>query len=220
VRSALAALVSLTLLSSTAHAQFECEARLTRARAVLERDARNWSTWAWAWGIGYSAASLGSAGLALYLDDEKKSASMWVGAGKSALGLVPIFLKPSPAPGLAAELRNAEFLSPSLRDPNPDRCALAAQAEQAVVASAKDQAFARSWVAHAGPILVNGGGLLIVGLAYDDWLMGSLAAAVGLAVGEANIWTRPSASLHAQRDWALVPTASSGGVGLSVVGSF
>jgi hypothetical protein len=187
----------------------DCEARLARAQAALERDARHGRLYTWGWGLGYGAVTLGGVGLALYLDDEGESVEQWVGAGKSFLGLATVLLQPVPA------RRDAPALRARLAEPGVGRCRLAEEAEAMVRGNARDQRFARSWLAHAGTVAVNAGGLLIVGLGYDRWLTGSLAAALGIVVGEAQIWTRPSASLQV----GLVPVVGDT-LGLSVIGRF
>jgi hypothetical protein len=104
-----------------------------------------------------------------------------------------------------------------------ERCAVVAEAEKMLAASVADEAFNRGFLAHAGNVLVNGGGLLIIGIGYDRWLTGALGTAVGIAVGELQIFTRPTASLrgsagyHAR--WTVAPVVGTA-TGLQLVGIF
>ena len=91
-------------------------------------------------------------------------------------------------------------------------------------ASAKNEAFARGWLGHTLNVLVNGGGMLIVGIGYDRWLTGALGAAAGIAIGEVQIFTRPSASLKGQaeyhRTWTVAPTVGADSAGVVLIGTF
>jgi hypothetical protein len=184
----------------------DAEAQIAFVRERLTADAGNARLWMWGWGIGYTAATLGQAGLTFATDDEGEKVELWVGAGKSALGLIPTLLIPVPA------LRDAGALD-RMASAGGDRCAVASAAEKYLAASADDEAFNRGFLAHTGNVLVNGGGLLVVGLGYDRWLTGTLSAVVGIAIGEVQIYTRPTASLRGRDDWrtrwTIVPVVTS-----------
>jgi hypothetical protein len=73
-------------------------------------------------------------------------------------------------------------------------------------------------------VLVNGGGLLVIGLGYDRWVTGTIGTIVGIAVGELQIFTRPTGSLRG-RDayrarWTVAPVVSADSAGLQLVGTF
>jgi hypothetical protein len=210
VKLLLAALVAL-LFPSFAHAQSEeCEARIARAQAALDRDAKNGRLHYWIFSVGYGVATAGGVGLGLYLDDEGEKVEQFVGAGKSFLGMVTVLLRPVPA------IDDAPRLRARLAEDGVGRCRLADEADALVRESAADERFSRSWLAHAGTIVVNGGGLLIVGIGYDRWLTGSIGAAVGVLAGEAQIFTRPTSSLRLTLTPVVTPTMT----GLGISGTF
>src|SRR5687767_5025177 len=123
VKLVVAALVVLAFPPLARAQAEECEARLSRAQSALERDAKNGRLHGWAWPVIYGVASLGSAGLALYLDDEGEKAEQWVASGKSFLGFASVLLTPVPARNDAPRLRAR------LAETCVGRCRLADEAE-------------------------------------------------------------------------------------------
>jgi hypothetical protein len=202
----------------------DVDARLSFVRERLAADDHDSRRWMWSWGIAYGALTLGQAGLALTRDDEGEQVELYVGAAKSLLGLVPVLGVQNPA------LRDSGRLEARVAQVSTggasaaERCAVVAEAEKLLDAAAADEAFNRGFLAHAGNVLVNGGGLLVIGIGYDRWLTGALGAAVGIAVGELQIFTRPTASLrgrdgyHAR--WTVAPMVTGAAAGLQVVGVF
>jgi hypothetical protein len=142
---------------------------------------------------------------------------------------VPVLGLQNPALGNARKLeaRVAEVSSAgasSAAAEVAERCAVVAEAEKMLEESADDEAFNRGFLAHAGNVLVNGGGLLIIGLGYDRWVTGAIGTVVGISIGELQIFTRPTASLRGASEyrarWMVTPTVSSESAGLQVVGTF
>jgi hypothetical protein len=159
-------------------------------------------------------------GLGLWREDEGEKVELYVGAAKSAIGLLPTLLVRVPAMKDAGELERRAASATT----GAERCAVAEEAVRMLRRSAADEAFARGWLAHTGNVLLNGGGLLVVGLGYDRWLTGTLGAIVGIAVGEVQIFTRPTASLRGERTfratWTIAPMVTGDATGVSVVGVF
>jgi hypothetical protein len=217
-----AALAVLTAAPAVARAQL-CTAADERLAFVSERlhaDARDARVWQWGWGLGFSALAVGQAGLALTRTDRGERAELYVGAGKSALGLIPVLLVPVPA------MRDAAVIDDRLAaaSPGDGRCEVLPEAELLLRRSANDEAFARSWLAHAATVAVNGGGLLVVGLGYKRWGTGTLGAVVGTLVGEIEIFTRPTGALRGRRGyqdrWTVAPMLERDAVGIRVAGLF
>jgi hypothetical protein len=222
VNVGLAALVVVLATSGSARAQ-GCEGaerRLAVIHSLLRADAHDARIWAWGWGLGFTALAAAQAGLALTRDDAGQRAELFVGAGKTVLGLVPVLFVPVPA------RRDAGVLEGRLaaRAEGEGGCALLPEAELMLRRSADDEAFARSWLAHVATIAVNGGGLLIVGLGYHRWVTGTVGALVGTAVGELQIFTRPEGALRSLRSfegrWAVAPMLARGAAGVLVAGAF
>ncbi len=201
-----AALAVVLLVPAVSRAQIACadtEEGLALARERLRADAHDARVWAWGWGLGYSALALGQAG----------------GAGKTVLGLVPVLFVPVPAVGDTGVL---EGRLATVRA-GDDRCVLQSEGARLLRRSADDEAFSRGWLAHVATVAVNGGGLLIVGLGYHRWATGVAGALVGTAVGELQIFTRPTGALRAAHDaggWAIAPRFGGGTAGVLVAGSF
>jgi hypothetical protein len=213
-----AALIVMGAVTPVARAQgcAGAEPRLSFVRERLHADAHDARVWAWSWGVGFTALALGQAGLALTRSDRGERAELYVGAGKTVLGLVPVLFVPVPAG------RDVGALDARLTATNGDegeaRCALLPEAEVMLQRSADDEAFGRSWLAHAATVAVNAGGLLIVGFGYHRWTTGTLGAVVGTAVGELQIFTRPTGALDARRGrrWAVAPLLDRDAAGLRI----
>jgi hypothetical protein len=195
----------------------DAEARTAFVRERLAADDPDARRWMWEWGIAYTALALGQAGIALTRDDPGERADLYVGAAKSVLGLVPVLLIQVPA------LRDHARLEARLAA-GDDKCAVAGDAERMLLASAKDEAFNRGFVAHAGNVLVNVGGLLVVGFGYDRWATGSVGAAIGIAIGELQIYTRPVASMRGldeyRTKWTVAPMVTGAATGVQLLGAF
>jgi hypothetical protein len=202
----------------------DVDARLSFVRERLAADDHDSRRWMWAWGIAYSGLALGQAGLALTRDDEGEQVELYVGAAKSLLGLVPVLGLQNPALGNASRLEARVAAVSTGGASAAERCAVVTEAEQMLDASADDEAFNRGFLAHTGNVLVNGGGLLIIGIGYDRWLTGAIGTAVGIAVGELQIFTRPTASLRGRAGyhakWTVAPMVTGAATGLQLVGIF
>ena len=92
------------------------------------------------------------------------------------------------APALRAEIARAT--------PPADVCSLLLVAEADLVRVARDEERQGQWYVHVGNVLFNVGLGLFLGLGYHHWEAGAINAAVGTAVGEALILTRPTAAVR------------------------
>ena len=204
---AVAVAAALAGVPATVRAQpcGDAEQRLAFVSEHLRADAHDARVWTWGWGLGFSALAAGQAGLAFTRSDRGERAELFVGAGKSLLGLVPVLALPVPARRDAGAV-DARIAASADSD---TRCAAVAEAEQSLRRSADDEAFARGWLAHLATVAVNAGGLLIVGAGYGRWGTGTAGALVGTLVGEINIFTRPTGALRGQRAyegrWSVAP---------------
>jgi hypothetical protein len=190
-------LLGICLLSARAQAA-ACDdpaARLSFVSDRLHADARHARVWTWSWSAAYTGLAAGQIGLAQTRADAGERAQLYVGAGQSLLGLLPVLFVPVPALGDAGRL-DARLAAAPAAD---ERCALMPEAERLLARSADDEAFARSALAHALTVAVNAGGLLIVGLGYHRWAPAAGGALIGVAIGELTIFTRPAAALDARR---------------------
>jgi len=66
-----------------------------------------------------------------------------------------------------------------------------AQAEHVLAQNADATTPFGPWYAHLLNVLINGAGVLITGLGYDDWQTGTVSAGVGIMMGELSFVTQP-----------------------------
>jgi hypothetical protein len=229
VAAALAAFVAFAAFVSfatarPAHAAGEdCAARLAWIDARLSRTAHRARVWSWSWGVVLGASTVGSLAVVPFVADEERP-DWYVGAFTSAVGLVPLVVAPLAVMQDGDELHAQVVALPA----GADACVLLADAERRLARDAEGEAEGRAWWNHALNLAVNGGAGLFLGLVYDRWESGLATAAVGIAVGEAMIFTQPVDSVddaRAYRAGAISLTVSPmtmprGGVGLVVAGSF
>ncbi|HZL20229.1 MAG TPA: hypothetical protein VFG23_21030, partial [Polyangia bacterium] len=128
----------------------------------------------------------------------------YTGAVSAAVGVAAFVFAPPAilhdAPALRADMAEARA------DADPGVCSLLAGAEARLVHDAQDEARQRRWYIHAGNLVFNAGLGLFLGLGYHHWSGGVINALAGAAVGEALIFTSPTATiddLAAYRSGAL-----------------
>jgi Tfp pilus assembly protein PilN len=156
-----------------------------------------------------------------------------VGGARTALAVVPFVALPLKV--MRAERALTERLSSQSAG---DRCALVAEAEQWLLASARAEERGRSWVKHTAVVSLNVVAGLVLGLGFDRWPQAALTASTGILVGEIMILTQPMHSVEALRryreghlgnesalasrqDWVIAPAMSGGGrFGLMVATRF
>jgi hypothetical protein len=160
------------------------EERLTYA----EHKARLWT---FGWGGGIAAAGVASLAAVPFVAPENR-VDWYTGAVSAAVGVAAIAIAPpvvlKTMPALRVELARATL---------PDGvCSLLTVAESDLVRVARDEEQQGAWYVHVGNVLFNVGLGLFLGLGYHHWEAGAINAAVGTAVGEALILTRPTAAIH------------------------
>jgi hypothetical protein len=108
---------------------------------------------------------------------------------------------------------------------SPDRCAVLAEAESRLAASAAAQRQQRAWYMHVGNVAFNTGVAFVFG-AFGHWGAGAISGGVGAVVGEVMIFTHPIDSiddlaryrrgdLTDRASWRLAPTSNGIGVAYS-----
>jgi hypothetical protein len=185
----------------------EAEARATRIRTHLQREKRRARTWDLSWGAGLAVVSIGQGVMALtdtmpigdYTDATE--ASLWVGAGKSAIGSAARFV-----------LR-LKIVDPGA--PSGDACADADAAERALRESGKHER-TTFFLNHLGGLALNVAGALYLGLEEDAWSEAALSTALGYPVALAIAYTQPRDSWHAWRSGSLSASDRDGSVSVSI----
>ncbi len=113
-------------------------------------------------------------------EDWNYQGRMITGAATAALGLVAIAVKP-PA-----------TLRPSPDDP--------AELRRRMVIAAAQERGARNWFAHLSVVVVNAAAATIVGTVFHSPWDAVVTFLAGVAIGEAQVWTRPVAAMKANRN--------------------
>jgi hypothetical protein len=197
-------------------APIDAGARLAWIEQRLTATAGRARLWVWSWGLGVGASGVASL-VAVPFVAPGERVDWYTSAGSAAVGVIPFVLLPPEVIRDARELhaeREAARRAPGPGPGNDDVCALLARAEGQLLRDAEDQRRNRSWWFHAGNLAFNTGITLFLGLGFHHWGAGLINGVAGAVVGEAIIFTQPSASiddLHAYR---------AGQLGWSYAGAF
>jgi len=175
---------------STALGGQEPERRLTWIADHLSAAEGNARLWTFGWGGGIAAAGVGSLVAVPFVAPESR-VDWYTGAVSAGVGVAAFVFAPP------AILHDAPALRSEIARPRsePDVCALLASAEARLVHDARDEEQQGRWYIHLGNLLFNAGLGLFLGLGYHHWGSGAINALAGAAVGEAIIFTRPTATI-------------------------
>lgn len=192
-------------LSAAARAQDRCPAsavsapaldgldpsrRLAWIAAHLSQSEAHARLWTFGWGGGIAAAGAGSLAAVPFVAPDSR-VDWYTGAVSAGVGVAAFVFAPpavlADAPALRAEIARSGS--------GADVCPLLASAEARLVRDARDEARSGRWYVHVGNLLFNAGLGLFLGLGYHHWGAGIVNAAAGAAVGEAIIFTRPTAAI-------------------------
>jgi hypothetical protein len=161
----------------------DVEERLRFLAAAFDRDVRNIDIWSWTWGSIYAGATIAQVVALPVVKDHGVRIDLSVGAVSSGVGAVSLY-------GLPLQI-TLPLRAVRRRWADPDRCALAVQAEAALVKAAGHEALANGVLAHVGDVLANVGLGLVLGLGYHRWQSAWISVLTGVAVGETNAFTQP-----------------------------
>jgi hypothetical protein len=190
-------LALLLLLAQPVRAQYvpseeEIDARLRFLTEKLDGGVRNNLAWYAGWSSFYGVAIVVQLGRLGYAVDDAERADLIVSASKATIGVVSRLVRPPHAIYGTRELRGMRERTAE------ERWRKVVRAESLLARNAKESDERYSWLAHTINLALNIGGGLIVWLGYHDFARGAGSAAVGIAVGEVQIWTQP---WRAKRDW-------------------
>ena len=163
---------------------------LVRLRFVRDRmrdAAHKMRIWAWTFAGLYSTLTVGNLAL-MAGTDRHGQIDDGIGAAASFVGVLTMAILP---PAIIAD---DYWLERHLRraPPGTDPCALLADAERLFLSDAKSAAFGKSAMIHAGNFVFNIGVGLLLGLGFGHWDQAMIQGLVGVAVGEAMIFTQPA----------------------------
>jgi hypothetical protein len=164
--------------------------RLSWISGRLTHAEKNARLWTFGWGGGIAAAGVGSL-VAVPFVASGDRVDWYTGAVSAGVGVAAFVFAPP------AILHDAPALRADLARPRSqaDLCALLASAEARLVHDARDEEQQGRWYIHVGNLVFNAGLGLFLGLGYHHWSGGIINAVSGAAVGEAIIFTRPTASI-------------------------
>lgn len=193
---------------------------LDSARGV-DASARTWSA---TFALAYLAIAATQLGVLTATDDPGTRADAGVGAAASMIGVASVAFLPVPV------LRDREELERIAPAAITGDCAALARAEAILEHDAAGEDFGSSWLMHVGSALFNLAIGAFQGLAYGRWESGAISAAVGIAVGELSIWTKPRGLVSALASYrsgsfdaprvVLQPTFDGSFAGFALSGSF
>jgi hypothetical protein len=188
------------------------EVRIVWIQTHLAHTAHSATVWLRGWGIGIASAGVINLALIPILGDTHDHRVVFgIGAAAAFIGVIPFVVMP---PRVIADHRTVNALAAS----SADRCAVLAEAEWRLAASAAAQRQQRAWYMHVGNFAFNTGITLVFG-AFGHWGAGAASGIAGAAVGEAIIFTHPIDSiddlaryrrgdLGEHASWQLVPTGT------------
>jgi hypothetical protein len=159
------------------------EARLGFLRTNLRRNARYMGIWHGSWSAIYVGLSAFQA-TELARGDHDQRIDHGFGLGASLLGLVVLQAMPQKA------LIDQPTLERILRR-GTEPCEAVAEAERLLRREIDAEDFAAGPLVHTGNFIVNMALLLGLGAGFGHWDQAALAASVGVAVGEIQVWTQP-----------------------------
>lgn len=191
----------------------DVEARLGYLEERLDAR-RGYSRWWWnGWTGFYSLGVVVQTARAIPEDDTSKRADLIVSAVKATGGVVNLLRRPLQAKRGADPVR---ALPSATAD---DRRLQLVRAEEQLRINAKEADGRYSWLRHTLNVGVNCVGAVIVDEGFDDPWRGWRSAGIGIAVGEAMIWSQPWWPTGDLRDyeqrfgaspqrisWRIVPT--------------
>jgi hypothetical protein len=169
--------------ASAALASIDAEARLQFLQWAFDREIRDVDLWSWTWGSAYVGATTAQGIIAGVTHDHGLRTDLTVGSAAAGFGALSLFGLPL---RVTLPLRDARRLWS-----DADRCRLLAAAEATFAEVVDREKMANGWIPHAGNVLLNAGIALLLGWGFKRWESAGISGAVGVAVGEANIFTQP-----------------------------
>jgi hypothetical protein len=162
------------------------EARLSFLSKLLDEEGQAARRWTLAWGGIYGAFTIAQLAVMPAFTREEQPDWYW-GALSTAVGVAFSVVGPLEVlDGGAAFARRASAASPE------QTCQLIAEGERMLREGADQEEFSHKWYMHGANMLFNIGIGLILALGYGHWTSGIVNGAVGIAIGEATIFTSPN----------------------------
>ena len=167
------------------------ELRMDFIESRLAENRQYASYWQNGWSTFYAASAVAQTALWINADNHDERVNYGIGTAKAVGGLADMLMRPHPG-----RHGVAPFLDSPQATPEQKRAKLE-QGETTLMNSADRSASRRSWQPHLKVVGVN----LIAGAliaAFGDTGDALTSTAIGVAIGEANIWTLPT---KPEADW-------------------
>jgi hypothetical protein len=163
----------------------EIAARTSFIEERLRRNSRHALAWQASWTAIYAGGMVVQTGRAVVAESTSERADLIVSASKATIGTLSRVLRPPRA------VLGARPLARVAGDSREERVNRLLMAEALARYDARQADNRYSWIAHTVNIGLNVAGALIVHLAFHDPERAWTSAAIGIAVGELQIWTQP-----------------------------
>lgn len=167
------------------------ELRRDFIRQRLHVDARHARIWSYTWGAIYSALTVGQLIPAPFVS-RAAAEDLYVGAGASVLGLLPLVFTPLE---VMRDDRRLEQLESGRHDADP--CVSLSEMEGMLERDADNELQGRSLLFHGGNIVVNTGIFFLMGAGFGHWTDATISLVTGIAIGEIMIFTQPMGAVKA-----------------------
>jgi hypothetical protein len=179
--------------------------RLDFIRSTLADQARRASFWNWSWRGIFAASTVYSVAISQTSNDGSTTRAAYADAAKSAIGTISKFVDP---------LRIEQEESGT-----QEGCSSLAEAEAALLQSARNQQRGKGLLTHAGVLGLNLASSLVLVFGYGDSREALISGAVGALAGEIMIYTQPNGAMRALKRYKAgdVPRPRSAGLSVGVV---
>ena len=173
----------------------EMEERERFLDEAIAHNARLSRVWHGIWTAGYGLGFVVEAARAVSAKHHSPRFDLSYGAAKAAFGVAGRMARPvravfGPTP---------DQLYPGGSHAEHAERLLAAEAMLRLDAKQNDNRY--KWYGHAINVALNLAGGLVSGLVYHDWARGASSISIGIAVGEASIWTQPWQAKRAYKEY-------------------
>jgi hypothetical protein len=198
------------------------EARLSYLSKLLDEEGQAARRWTLIWGGSYGLLTVARLGVMSLFPANEQPDWYW-GALSTAVGVAFSVLDP-----LEVLSSGATFAKRAAVATPEETCQLIADGERMLAEGAEHEELGTRWFIHAGNVLFNVGIGLVLGLGYGRWTSGIINAAIGVAIGEATIFSSPTRLISGWKKYRagepssgvavhVIPTA---GPGLGVLVTF
>jgi hypothetical protein len=198
--------------------------RLKFLTHVINEESKAANTWTFAWGGSYALLTMVQLSIMPLFPENEKPDWYW-GAVSSGVGVAFSIIDP-------LEVLNAGpiFAARASKQMGEiETCQLIAEGERLLKDGSDHEFLGTRWFIHVANVAFNMGLGLVLGLGYQRWISGIINAAIGTAIGEATIFTEPTAlisgwnqyisqgtTVHTTLEFKLVPTLIQNGTSASL----